>query len=167
MSAKTKISIFQRGGYKRHGGIEYACRWALAQLLSTRMANTLNIRIEIRSTKLKKGTLGLVRTASNGSKATKNFTIVLHRDHSLREQLETLFHEVAHVAQFAMGRLQQRHWKSDRKLHYRWEGQEMGAPEENPYWDRPWEVEARRVESELNAKWKQHKIDLWQARGER
>lgn len=154
MSTKTKIKILQRGGFKRHGLLEEATRWALSELLSTRMANTLSLRIEVRSTKLHENGYGLVVSTANGSKASKKFTVTIHRDHSLTQQLKGLFHELTHVAQYATGRLQCRRWKSDRKFHYRWEGEEMGTEEENPYWNRPWEVEARKMEEELLQKWK-------------
>lgn len=147
-----KISILQRGGIKCHETIDAAVRFFLLDRMSARLVNTLSIRIEIRSTKLAEGTLALVQVPTNGSKASKAFTIVLDRDRCLTDQLADLAHEVCHVEQAATGRLQYRVWKSDGKTHARWEGAEMGPLTCLPYAIRPWEVEAHREEKIMAAK---------------
>lgn len=148
-----KIQILQKGGTKNHETIERATRWAIGKLFSTRLANTLHIRIEIRAS-LNTGSVdGRCFTPSNGSKATRKFRIQILRDAPLRSQIRILFHELAHVHQFATGRLQARIWKTDRKLHYRWQGEHVGTAAENPYSDRGWEVEARKVERDFAAEW--------------
>jgi len=149
MSTKTNIQILQRGGVKRHDIIEHATRWGLSQLMSTRLANTLTIRIELRATKLRKGISGVAKSKAKGSKANKTFTIILLRDDCLKEQLVTLFHELVHVEQIAKNRLQKRVWRSDNRVHVRWEGKHLGPRDAIPYRTRPWEVEAFRLEKTL------------------
>jgi hypothetical protein len=148
MSA-TRITILQRGGDKNHAALESAARFFLRELMSARLANTLTIRIEVRATKLDDGTLACAWLPTNGSAASKAFTVVLHRERCLRDQLEDLAHELVHVGQAASGRLQYRRWKSDGKVHARWEGTELGVVDALPYLTRPWEVEARRLAADL------------------
>lgn len=145
----TKITILQRGGYKNHAELERAARFFLADLLSARMANTISLRIEVRSTKLEAGTAAKVAVPTNGSKATKAMTITLDRDRSFDDQIADLAHEIVHVAQAVTGRFQLRRWKSDELVHARWEGAELGPVRCIPYADRPWEVEAHREERRL------------------
>ena len=144
-----KITILQRGGDKNHEVLEAAVRFYARHLLSTRMANTLDLRVEVRATTLNDGNLAQVSILTNGSNPTKAFKIILDRERSLVDQIGDLAHEMTHVAQAAMGRYQLRRWKSDLKLHARWEGVELGILADLPYWTRPWEVEARAKEAEL------------------
>lgn len=144
-----KVKIFQRGGYRNHETLEAAIRFYARQLLSVRMANTLEIRVEVRATKLEDGNCATVSILTNGSRPTKKFTIILDRKRSLTEQVGDLAHEMTHVAQAATGRYQLRRWKTDQKVHARWEGQELGLLADLDYWTRPWEVEARQKEAEL------------------
>jgi len=147
-----KITILQRGGTKRHEEIETAARWALADLgLGTRMRNKLAIRIEMRATKLERNTLGVVYTKALGSRAQRKFTIIIRRDDPWTMQLETLMHELVHVAQFATGRFQHRNWANG-VTHYRWEGQAHGCQNTVPYYSRPWEREAFRLQRPMAAR---------------
>lgn len=75
--------------------------------------NTLNIRLELRATKLEKDVLATCASEANGSKSTKDFTIMVLRDSPLPQQLESIAHEMVHVSQIAYGVLQNRVWKSD------------------------------------------------------
>jgi hypothetical protein len=153
-----KIQILQRGGYKYHETLEAAIRFYASQLMTTRMSNTLTVRVEVRATKLTDGNLATVAIATNGSRPTKTFKIILDRERSLSDQVGDLAHEMAHVAQAATGRYQLRRWKSDLKVHARWEGKELGLLDDQPYWTRPWEVEARAKEVELVPLfWKEHR----------
>ena len=154
-ATKSKITVLQRGGDKNHEVLERAARFFLSELMSTRLANTLAIRIEVRATKLDDGTAACAFLPTNGSAASKEFTVVLHRERSLADQLADLAHELVHVQQAASGRLQYRKWKSDGKLHARWEGAELGVLAELPYLTRPWEVEARQLEVVLVNKLRQ------------
>lgn len=151
MSSTAKISILQRGGDKNHEVLEHAARFYLSRLMGARLASSLQLRIEVRATKLDNGTAAVTRIPCNGSASTREFTVVLRRDRSLRDQLSDLAHELVHVQQAASGRLQYRRWRTDGKVHARWEGNEMGVVAEMDYNTRPWEVEAYRVEAELVA----------------
>lgn len=117
--------------------------------MTRRMMNTLNIRIELRASKLEKDVLGSCSSKANGSISTKNFTITIQRDNSYAEQLSTLAHEMVHVSQVAYGTLQNRVWKSDGKMHSRWNGVELGVKSDIKYRDRPWEKEAFGLQSDL------------------
>jgi hypothetical protein len=144
-----KISIFQKGGEKNHELIEKATRYFASKLMSTRMMNTLSLRIEVRSTTLPKNAIGVCTGKVNGSKSTKNFKIELQRDMPIGKQIETLAHEVVHVWQKASNTLQFRQWKSDGQVHIRWNGNEMGLTDDIKYIDRPWELEAFFLEKPL------------------
>ena len=146
MSSKMKIKIFQKGGKKNHEILESATRKFASSLMSNKMANTLEIRIELRSSKLNSRTRGQVTSAANGSKATKKFLIVIQRDMDLAQQIKTLAHEMVHVMQLAYGRLQYRYLKTTGRVHDYWkpEGSNKAVDmTEVEYWNRPWEVEAR------------------------
>jgi len=152
-----KISILQRGGNKdNHPILESATRYFAKQLMSTRMNNTLSIRIEMRTSKLGKDALGSCSTASIGSKSNKEFTIMVQRDSEINEQLVILAHEMVHVQQKAMNTLQYRLWKSDKKYHTRWNGKDAGLFDEIPYAERPWEIEAFAQESVLKKAFVNH-----------
>ncbi len=154
MSNKTDIKILQRGGCKAgHAEIEKMIRFCLGKLMSARLANTLSIRVEFRASKLGKNVGGDCRPEGGGSKKQRIFIVRVQRDGCFTSKLETLAHELVHVAQFASGRLQQRYWKSDRQYHYRWEGEHLGTEKDNPYWNRPWEIEARNTGAELANSW--------------
>lgn len=144
MARSPSITILQRGGEKHHDVLERAARAFLSALMSTRLANTLAIRIEVRATKLDEGVAAVAKLPTNGSVSSKKFTIILDRERGLKEQIEDLAHELVHVEQAATNRLQYRRWRSDGKVHARWEGVDLGPLECQPYWTRPWEVEARR-----------------------
>jgi len=63
--------------------------------------------------------------------------------------LRTLAHEMVHVMQIATKKLQYRYWRSDRRLHFRWNGEEMGVLANFPYKNQPHEIEAREKEEDL------------------
>ena len=147
----SKILILQRGGQKNHQKLLEGAHFFLGELMSSRLANLLEIRIEVRSSKLEQGTLAVAWLPTNGSQASREFKIILHRERALRDQMSDLAHELVHVAQAASGRLQYRRRK-DGQTYVRWEGQDLGALRDIPYWERPWEKEAHRMEEELLGK---------------
>lgn len=157
--ATTKITILQRGGKKNHRVLDRAARFFLRERLSARMANRLSLRIEVRATKLAAGTMAKVLLPTNGSAASRDFTIVLDRDRSLVDQVADLAHEVVHIEQAASGRYQVRRWKSDRKVHARWEGVDLGPLDQIDYAARPWEVEARREGGPMSARFWRTELD--------
>jgi hypothetical protein len=118
------------------------------ELMSTRLVNTLNIRVEIRRTTLKKNEYGVAYRDVQGSYSQKDHRIVLlYRETS--SMLITLAHEMVHVKQFTKNELQHRRWKSDGKLHTRWKGIDMGIADSIEYSKRAWEVEAKALQTEL------------------
>lgn len=155
-TSSPKITIVQRGGYKNHETLTRAALQFLRARMSARLANTLSIRIEVRSTKLAAGTLAKVVLPTNGSAPSRAFTITLDRDRALVDQITDLAHEIVHVEQAATGRYQTRRWKSDDQVHARWEGVDLGPLSKLDYWTRPWEVEARANEGKLAA-------DFWRS----
>lgn len=144
-----QVKILQKGGDKDHYIIEKATRYFARKLMSQRMISTLSLRIEIRATKLNKHDLGSVSMNLNGSKQSKEFMIMLQRDLPLAKQLETIAHEMVHVWQQRTNVLQTRIWKSDEKLHVRWNAQDMGLLSSIPYNEQPWEKEAFTLEEPL------------------
>ena len=113
---------------------EDAVKFFLNELkISTRLQNTLSIKVHIRKTVLAKYVSGSCNLTNNGSISTRDFKIVLAEDQPYFQQLRTLAHECAHVEQSCKNRLQTRVWSSDGRLHVRWEGKELGvAPNDVP-----------------------------------
>ena len=141
----TKINVsLPRNSYDHNLAekLTSATKFILKELMSVKMANTLKIKIHVRKTTLGARTLGQVEHDTNGSKSQKTFLIELKDDQSDAEKICTLAHELVHVQQNVSKRLQYRFWSSDKKLHVRWEGKELGEPSQIPYRERPWEVEA-------------------------
>lgn len=154
------INILQKGGKKNHELLDESIRFFAKQLMSTRLMNTLNIRVEIRATKLDKDVLGACSAKSDGSLSTKDFKIEIQRDEHVRDQVRILAHEMVHVWQKASNTLQYRQWKSDNKIHARWNGNDVGLYNDIPYLERPWEKEAYYLEQPLYDSFKAHKKEL-------
>jgi len=77
----------------------------------------------------------------------KEFTIRVDKSYSLRRMLESIAHEMVHVAQFATGR-----WvELENTKTTRFEGKEYKKLPN--YWDRPWEIEAHGREVGLFLQW--------------
>ena len=111
--------------------------------ISKRLQNTLSIKIHVRKSTLKANVLGACTIPLNGSKASKEFKITLLHGQNFYNQLQTLAHELCHVAQQVSGRLQLRVWSTDNQTHVRWEGKELGVYlKDVKYDDAPWEHEA-------------------------
>ena len=135
----------------RTAKLEKAVKFFLNKLnVSTRLQNTLNIKVHVRKTVLDKDTLGNCTVALNGCNATKDFTIILDDNQSHHQNLETLAHECVHIEQQITKRFQLRVWSSDKKTHVRWEGKECGIYlQDIPYHQAPWEFEAKNKQSGL------------------
>ena len=137
------IKIQQRGGYKgKHAMIEHFARAVLADMCSTRLANTLRITIKMRKG-IKVDGCAHFRDMSKGTTArSKHYTIEVQRDASTWKQLTTITHELQHVVQMAQGRL------ALRGGAYYWRAQGQTGPATryefgSDYYTRPWEIEAR------------------------
>ncbi len=151
---KKGIHFYQKGGDQtKLEKLKKASMFFSKELMSTRMINTLAIRIEMRATGYAdRHTTGNCNgDIFNGSQASKEFTLKVQRDNSFESQLRTLAHELVHVQQYASKRLQTRFWKSDRKWHDRWEGTDMGVQSSIEYGDRPWEIEAFEKANQLKS----------------
>ena len=117
--------------------------------ISTRLQNTLSIKVHVRKSTMKRNTLGSCTIPLNGSKASREFKITLRHGQPFFNQLQTLAHELCHVAQQVTGRLQLRVWSSDNQTHVRWEGKELGVYlKDVSYDDAPWEHEAQKFAEE-------------------
>lgn len=133
-------------------------------LMSKRLTNTLKIRLEYRKDlKDKDATVaGFQLCQSKGSCFPKRHYVKLKKTKDTRDFLNTLAHEMIHVQQRATGRLQKRLWSSDKKVHCRWEGKEVGVCTDIPYTERPWEIEAYKTADDIVSCYK-HKC--WKTRG--
>lgn len=138
-----RIQVCQRGGTHREPFIEALLIRVGGQIMSTRLLNTLQIRVECRATKLKPHVDGVVRPISK-----KEYLVIIQRDDSAQEIAETIAHEIRHIEQFARGRL--RVGKKGDKNGWFWRpgpGEASFYPFPSDYATAPWEVEARETES--------------------
>jgi len=131
--------------------LSVATRFFLDELnVSVRMQNTLNVKINVRKTVLKRYTYGTCTIKANGSQSTKDYTIILSDNFNEFDQLLTLAHECVHIEQQVTKRLQIRKWSSDKKVHAIWNNVEMGEYlVDVPYEEAGWEIEAREKEDAL------------------
>ena len=127
------------------------------ELMSTRMLNTISIKLKVRKTTLKDFS-GAVVSYCKGSQKQTEYAILLDYNLPTHALIEILAHEMQHVQQMVTGRLQYRVWKSDRQLHARWEGKEVGTVNSIPYRQRPWEVEAYSTQTPLFKKYEKHTL---------
>ncbi|WP_210499138.1 hypothetical protein [Vibrio crassostreae] len=154
------IKIFQKGGGKTyHPVLLEAADYMASLLMSTRMKNSLDIRLEMRSSKLGKDVSGVCSSIANGSASSKEFTITIKRDDDINEQLSTLAHELVHVWQKCQNTLQVRRWKSDGEVHIRWAGVDAGKQDKIPYREQPWEKEAFGLEKIMKTCFVRHYRD--------
>ena len=121
---KLKVSVSLPRLSVVHGNTndfyEKAVKLYLTRLgISTRLQNTLSIKVHVRKSTLKANTLGTCTIPLNGSKASKEFKITLLYGQDWYNQLQTLAHELCHVAQQVTGRLQLRVWSTDNQTHVR------------------------------------------------
>jgi hypothetical protein len=156
----AKITVLGRGiSPDTKKMFEEATMYFASVLMSTRMVNTLNIRLELRKTTLAKEQAGVAYRDTKGSFSQKKHQIVIrYKEGATTDMLTTLAHEMFHVKQFALNELQLRYWKTDRKLHARWKGAEMGAVDEISYIKRPWEIEAYANQDALYRKYIRTKL---------
>jgi len=124
----------------------HATQFYAKKILGTRLANLINVKIDVRKTILDNNTLGVCHMKVTGSKRQRQFKIVLNAKRDLHSQLQTLAHEMVHVRQKAKNQLQYRWNKSDSSIKVRWMDNAPVRPEDIPYNQRPWEIEARSLE---------------------
>ena len=166
------IAVQQRGGDKsRHAVIESHVREVMAQLASTRLANTMRITIKIRAKVTADNARGICHFRDMSRTATarsKHYTIVLKSSMSFESQLDVLTHELQHAVQMAQGRLVIRHTKAKGWAWY-WrpvghQGASICTPfADLPAWaERPWEIEAVAAQRRLSHLATRNSLDLVQ-----
>ena len=57
------------------------------------------------------------------------------------------------LKQYSTGQLSKRIWKSDNRVHYRWEKKDIGVQSDMEYKDRPYEIEAFAKQLPLVEEW--------------
>lgn len=129
--------------------IRTAIAFYASRLFSTRMMEYLEFHIKFVPNLNKEEKLhGEIRSTVG---KPRKFHIRIAADISLRLQLITLAHEMAHAKQYAYGEMREvgKQWT-------RWNGKLLQETDSN-YWNRPWEVDARGWETGLYAQYKSHK----------
>jgi hypothetical protein len=153
---RTIIKVQRRGGVDNDVIIEQHAHQVIADMFSTRLANTLRITIKLRAglSKDKLGDCAFRDSSKSKTARSKHHIIRLQRDISLAQQLRTLTHELKHVEQMSTGRLTARvtykvpgyFW---RPPGHRGAAQKFDSPNGEcvvPWAQRPWEIEARDAE---------------------
>ena len=123
-----------------------ASQFYAREILGTRLANLINLKVDVRKSTLEHNTLGVCHMAITGSKRQRKFRIVLNNRKDLHAQLETLAHEMVHVRQKAKNQLQYRWDRTGLNFKVRWMDNAPVRQEDIPYINRPWEIEARQLE---------------------
>jgi hypothetical protein len=132
--------------------LEEAAKTLALSMMGAKICNTLTLKVTVLSNE--KGVNGAVYTHTHESTSNiRAFAITLTKGRGLLEMVKTLAHELRHVEQFRRARFQLRTWVSDRKVHARWNGVEMGPVDSIPYYTRPWEVEARAESNKVSSSW--------------
>jgi hypothetical protein len=148
---ELKVYIQRRGGQDRDAEVERCVRSVVAELFSTRMANTLRITVKLRATKLGKGVCGEANWHKVANVKSKQYAIVVDRDLPSAALRSTIVHELRHVEQYATGRL--RHGSLGGEAGRFWRpgpGRAQFFPyATTDYWTSPWEVEARETQKSL------------------
>jgi len=132
-----------------HWIMEDATEFFAKKLMGTRLANLLNIRVHVRKTTMCDKTRGQVTLHATGSRRQRDYKIELNYAKGLHQCIETLGHEMVHVRQKAKDQLQYRYNYTTGKIMARWINNPVMPVEEIPYIDRPWEIEARKLQKGL------------------
>lgn len=171
---QLKVTVLQRGGHKGLNDIvEEMTRRIVARMFSTRMANTLRLRIELRATTIDSDAVGTAHFQKVYDAARKTYTIKLQRDRSVPRIIRTLAHELKHIEQYATGRL--RHGRKSGAKGWFYKPTREGRGEffeygQLPWAERPWEKEAiaaSDIGTEVFREWMNedratHKDQVWQ-----
>lgn len=149
---RTIVKVQRRGGVDNDAIIEAHARKIIADMFSTRMANTLRITLKLRAglDNWKNGDCGWRELAKGKTARSKHHTIRIQRDLPLKQQLRTLTHELKHVEQMVTGRLAIRSTYGIVGYFWREPGQTGAATKyavkdgelELAWHERPWEKEA-------------------------
>lgn len=136
-----------KGGTKTKRKLaESIAKFCATKLMSTRLANTLEITIELVPNLGKKvGVYGDCIWEDKPNRP-KEFTVRVDSKMTPRHVVETIAHEMVHVKQWAKGELMD----MQRVAKTKFNGTLFGETE---YWDRPWEIEAHGREKGLFVRW--------------
>lgn len=137
-----KVSLHHTGKASEAKIIRDAIEFFVDKLFSKQMQSKINVQINVKKGALGGDTIGVVYHDATGSQKQREFEVVIDRHSSEKDQIEALAHELVHIKQRVSNQLQYRHWKTDGKMHVRWQGKDMGPEDEIAYDDQPWEKEA-------------------------
>ena len=129
--------------------------FTLEQLISKNLKNKLKLYVYFRKKySFDKDTVGYLQTYAQTKTVPVRFAkMYIRTDMSFLNILETIAHELVHLKQYATGQLSKRIWKSDNRVHYRWEKKDIGVQSDIEYKNRPYEIEAFAKQFPLVDKW--------------
>ena len=129
--------------------------FTLEQLISKNLKNKLKLYVYFRKKySFDKDTVGYLQTYAQTKTVPIRFAkMYIRTDMSFLNILETIAHELVHLKQYATGQLSKRIWKSDNRVHYRWEKKDIGVQSDIEYKNRPYEIEALTKQFPLVDKW--------------
>ena len=159
MAKKLKIKIsLPRNSYDEplKFVLEDATEFFAKKLMGSRLSNLLKIRVHVRKTVLDIVTKGQVELHANGSKRQRDYLIVLNGKKGLHSTIETLAHEMVHVRQKAKNQLQYKYHQTYGSIMARWKDNPPVPLSNINYLDRPWEIEARKLQRELYKEYIEH-----------
>lgn len=131
----------------RRREIRAAINFYAQKLFSDRMMKHLDFRIEfVPDMKRKRKLLGEIYAYSQ--KRKRRFAINIAQDTSLKSQLMSIAHEMAHARQYARNEMIE-----IGKHITRWHDKKI-VERSIVYWDRPWEIDARGWETGLYVQWR-------------
>jgi len=134
---------------------KHLINFTLEQLISKNLKNKLKLYVYFRKKySFDKDTVGYLQTYAQTKTVPVRFAkMYIRTDMSFLNILETITHELVHLKQYATGQLSKRIWKSDNRVHYRWEKKDIGVQSDIEYKNRPYEIEAFEKQFPLVDKW--------------
>jgi hypothetical protein len=139
-----------RGGTKEQKKLAKSlAEFCLEKLISSRLSNTLDIRIVFKPTLYKKtDSYGETTYYEDSNIPPKDFLIEIDSKLKMRSMLETIAHELVHVKQWATGEM--RETKDNFITKFK---KDIINSNKVSYWDQPWEIEAMGREEGLFIQW--------------
>ena len=139
-----------RGGTKEQKKLAKSlAEFCLNKLISSRLSDTLDIRIVFKPTLYKKtDSYGETTYYEDSNVPPKDFLIEIDSKLKMRSMLETIAHELVHVKQWATGEM--RETKDNFITKFK---KDTINSNKVSYWDQPWEIEAMGREEGLFIQW--------------
>lgn len=129
----------------------FAAQWAARELLGKRLSK--NIRITITFDDLGDKDYGsCIPCMNDAAHAYRQFKLEINNDSRRTTQLQTLFHEMGHVKQFAREELD---YTDDKNLS-EWRRKYLIDARQYAYSELPWEKEAFRIQDMLYRRYVAH-----------